>query len=238
MTFASGALAVVFVLLFLFLLWVVAAVARTAILVPTDAESGAVYTYMRDIIQVEDHPPTWYGILHGHEIMLAIIGVGKDEAGWATWTILARHNPDAVILCGVAGALSDDLYPWDVVVGATVSDDARTFYADKRLLLRAQAANAGALYASVSAGAIYTADAFLSDPRKRQMLRLRTGADVVEMEGSAVAQACEEFGIPWLVIRGVSDRAGDRARSELGRFRRLAADRAGLVTIATVKGKQ
>ncbi len=45
-----------------------------------------------------------------------------------------------------------------------------------------------------------------------QAYRDRVDAAVESMEGAAVARVCEAFGVPWVQVRAISNRVGDRAR--------------------------
>ncbi|MGB3482974.1 MAG: 5'-methylthioadenosine/adenosylhomocysteine nucleosidase [Mycobacterium sp.] len=60
----------------------------------------------------------------------------------------------------------------------------------------------------ITAGTILTGDQYIHCEATRGQLHEKFGASAVEMEGGAVAQVCETFGIPWLVIRALSDLAG------------------------------
>lgn len=57
-------------------------------------------------------------------------------------------------------------------------------------------------------GPLATTDAFVASEEVRDAIGRDTGALAVEMEGAAVAAVAERFGVPWLVVRAVSDRAG------------------------------
>ena len=58
----------------------------------------------------------------------------------------------------------------------------------------------------------------------RDRLRSELGGLAIEMEGGAVAQVCEAFGIPWLVIRALSDLAGGDALFDFTAFVDQAAE--------------
>jgi len=68
-------------------------------------------------------------------------------------------------------------------------------------------------------GLIVTGDRFVNEPRAGQMLRQSIpDALCVEMEGAAVAQVCHEFGVPFAVLRTVSDRADHAATVDFTTF--------------------
>jgi adenosylhomocysteine nucleosidase len=68
-------------------------------------------------------------------------------------------------------------------------------------------------------GLVASGDQFIND--KAHLDRLNDelpGVLAVEMEGAAVAQACYELGIPFAVIRAISDNANENAATDFMRF--------------------
>ena len=57
----------------------------------------------------------------------------------------------------------------------------------------------------VQPGVVATGDVFVADPELRDRIYERTGADVVEMEGTAVLRVAQAAEIPCLLVRTVSD---------------------------------
>ena len=68
-------------------------------------------------------------------------------------------------------------------------------------------------------GDIASGDQFInSDAKRQEILGLLPDVLCVEMEGAAVAQVCLEFGVPFTVIRTISDTADHNARVDFGKF--------------------
>ena len=68
-------------------------------------------------------------------------------------------------------------------------------------------------------GDIASGDQFINSKEKREsILSLLPGIQCVEMEGAAVAQVCLEFGVPFTVIRTISDTADHNARIDFNKF--------------------
>lgn len=72
-------------------------------------------------------------------------------------------------------------------------------------------------------GLVVTGDLFVQDPQVVAQLRREYGAAATEMEGAAVAQVCHQLSVPCLVIRSMSDKADEHARSTMLNFATVAA---------------
>ena len=214
--------------------------------------------------------PCVAGTLGGRRVVVAVTGVGKVNAAMATALLIERFSPTAVVFAGIAGALSPQLQPGDVVVGEKLVQHDLVNHTEGgpvlrsvrnpldgtanpivfessamlvglaraaagRIELERALADDGARPPRVVFGTIATGDSFVGSPRKKTQLRDELGADAVEMEGAAVAQVCHQRGVPFLVVRGLSDRAESGAREEAQRNLALAARNAAVIAVAVAR---
>ncbi len=76
----------------------------------------------------------------------------------------------------------------------------------------------------VVGGLIASGDKFFASAREVEELRSRLPlVTCVEMEGAAVAQVCEEYGVPFGVVRTISDSANESSAQDFPRFIREVA---------------
>src|SRR5690606_37200736 len=68
-------------------------------------------------------------------------------------------------------------------------------------------------------GLIATGDTFMSDPAKVEFVREKfPDIQAVEMEGAAIAQVAHQFDIPFVIIRSLSDIAGQKSEISFDKF--------------------
>ena len=82
-------------------------------------------------------------------------------------------------------------------------------------------------------GVIASGDQFIDSAEEIEALRRRL-PDVacVEMEGAAVAQVCDEYSMPFAIVRTISDAADESAPHDFPRFSREISGRYSLGILA------
>jgi adenosylhomocysteine nucleosidase len=119
---------------------------------------------------------------------------------------------DAAVSTGFAGALGAAKLG-ELIVGTDVRDRTpgraqQVFRADPALLAHARRA-AGDVGAAMSEGPVVTVAHVACRAVDKRALAEASGAIAVDMESAAIAQAAAKAGVPFLVIRAVSDRADE-----------------------------
>ena len=72
-------------------------------------------------------------------------------------------------------------------------------------------------------GRICSGDQFIASSAARKTIISQFGGLCCEMEGAAVAQACHLNGVPWVIIRAISDKADDSEEMSFEEFAAAAA---------------
>ncbi len=176
---------------------------------------------------------TFYcGALEGVPCVVVQSGVGKVNAALCTQVLASVFGVTHVINTGVAGSLDATIDIGDVVVSTDCVHhdvDATNFgYALGQVpgmpeaypadaALRAAALDAVAQAAPDIAafeGRVASGDSFVRDNAEKSRIVRDFGARCCEMEGAAIAQACTVNGLPFVVVRAISDKA-DGSHSEL-----------------------
>lgn len=195
------------------------------------------------------------GMLEGVPTVLLKTGIGKVNAAMGAVIAIREFGAARVIFTGVAGAVSERLEIADIVVSdylvqhdmdvtafgyepGRIPGDIRgqvgaRFPADRFLAALALEAARDVVGADhVMAGTIATGDQFIADRERTRAIGERFGAACVEMEGAAVAQAAGAHGVPFVVLRAMSDRADGSAPASFTDFmEKAAANSARIVRI-------
>jgi len=131
------------------------------------------------------HPPVF---LEGENAVLLCGGIGYEAGKRAAEAVIEYAKPSYLIATGLAGGLKPDWTLGRTMVAAEVVDEAtgrrfKTAYGEGTVVSSRELARA----------------------HKKQELASRFGADVVDMEGAAVAEVAEAHGLPFLAVKAVSD---------------------------------
>ena len=161
------------------------------------------------------------GRIGPHTFHLIANGAGVGRSGPAADAGIEAFRPDAVVSTGFCGALIPELTTADIIVATeVVTRDAR--------------------YPAVPVqsdwphrrGVVRTECRVIRTAEERGALRA-AGADVVEMEASAVAECARRHSLPFYCVKAVTDLAGETMAND---FNRALREDGHFDTIIILKG--
>lgn len=157
------------------------------------------------------------GRLAEREVVLAATGEGRAAAHQGLKQLLEGHEVTALLAVGIAGALSPDLSAGQLVAVGSISNHDReepkpdTFWLGRALSI-----------AGTVAGSALCQNEIAIDPQGKKELWQSAGRQehqVVDLESASWAQVAAEHGIPYLVVRAVSDTAEEKLPLDFNAFR-------------------
>ena len=175
------------------------------------------------------------GRIKHHEVVLVESGIGKVMSAMSVAVLVNDFEVTAVINTGSAGAVASGLEIGDVVVadrlvyhdvdvtafGYDYGQMARQplYYEASRYLVEEMKVVLEKTQQTSRVGLIATGDSFIAGQDKIDQIKAHF-PDVlaVEMEGAAIAQAAHSLGLPFMVIRAMSDTASHDANITFDEF--------------------
>ena len=201
--------------------------------VTTSTQAGSVY---------------FTGTLQGLPVVVVQCGIGKVNAALCAQILCDCYEVTHIVNTGIAGSLCADLDIADLVisqdaiyhdfdlrfwgrpVGQVPGMDVIAFPADAALLNAAFAAAEEVNAGHTKIGRIASGDQFICSKEQKENIIADTQAICAEMEGAAIAHTAYKNGVPFVIIRAISDKADDSADMDYPTFEAIAAQRCAAVT--------
>ena len=167
------------------------------------------------------------GVLDGKDVVLCCAGMGKAQAAAATQLLCSHFCVDAVLFSGIAGNMTSKVSVGDVIIGKTLvyHDGEPRMFAETAPFLQEFASDEKLIAAASAAcekngirhivGKIATGDCFVGDSATKNSIAAKCAPDCVEMEGAAVAHIAAKNGVPFVILRAMSDDADEEGFEKL-----------------------
>ena len=196
---------------------------------------------------------TFYeGKLEGVDAVVVRCGIGKVNAALCAQILCDGFAVTHIINTGIAGSLCNDLDIGDLVISrdamyhdfdcchfgyapGQVPGLPVSFGADETLVDCAQKAVEQVHPGHSQVGRVASGDQFVSSQTQKDAIIAKTGALCTEMEGAAIAHTAHRNGIPFVILRAISDKADNSVQMDYPAFEKQAAHRCAAVTMTLAK---
>ena len=191
---------------------------------------------------------TFYeGKLAGLDVVVVQCGIGKVNAALCVQILCDCYGITHAVNTGIAGSLCNELDIGDLLVsvdamyhdfdcvhfgypmGKVPGMDVVAFPADETMIALATQAAESVHPGHVRQGRVASGDQFVADKALKDTIIANTQGLCTEMEGAAIAQTAYRNGIPFVILRAISDKADNSAEMDYPTFERISAHRCAAV---------
>lgn len=195
------------------------------------------------------------GFIEGVTVCAAQCSPGKVNAALCTQLMIDKFNADMIINVGVGCSLSNDVVIKNVVIASDVCEydiditalgeplgfinglGITKIKTDARLsdMLARTAINSGE---KIHRGTIASGDTFIANDELKKKIVDSFGAVCGEMEGGAIGHVCCANGVPFAVVRCISDGGDANAQMDYPTFKKIAAETSTAIIVNFIKTEQ
>jgi len=171
---------------------------------------------------------------NNHELIIAYSKIGKVFASLTATIMIEKFGIEKLLFSGVAGAINTKLHIGDLIYATKLAQhdlditafghpfgyvpEGQVFVETSSELNRVADEVAKERELELGKGIIATGDQFIADTSRKDWIRETFQADALEMEGASVGVVCDSLGVPFFVLRAISDSADDSADIDFDSF--------------------
>ena len=215
-----------------------------------DVEVATLKAKMENVTTASHAGSAYYeGTLEGLPCVVVQCGVGKVNAAMCAQVLCSVYGVTHLVNTGIAGSLCAELDIGDLVVskdamyhdfdvtvfgypcGKVPGMDVVAFPADETLMGYAFGAADSVNPGHAKIGRVASGDQFVCGKEQKDKIIEVTQALCTEMEGAAIAQTAYRNGIPFVILRAISDKADNSAEMDYPTFEAMAAEHCAKVTL-------
>lgn len=195
---------------------------KIGIIVAMDKELSLLTPLIKSMSTTSINDTVFYtGRIANHQVVALKCGIGKVNAAIRTLTLIENFHPRLVINTGVAGGTGHGAGVLDVVLASEVAyhdvwcgPGTKWGHMDglpERFAMDAAVVEScrNSVIPDVRLGLICSGDRFISKVEEVDFIKeIYPDALACDMESASIAHACHDCGVPFAVVRVVSDTPG------------------------------
>jgi len=170
----------------------------------------------------------------GVSLIIAYSKIGKVNSALTASIMIEKFGVEILLFSGVAGAINEELKIGDLIIAEKLClhdlditafghpygyvPESKIFVETDKRLNQIAKNTAEKLNLKLLVGTIATGDQFIACEDKKCWIKETFKADAIEMEGASVGFVCDALGVPFFVLRAISDSADMDAGFDFDKF--------------------